>query len=361
MHTNTNTDFLLPMPSHTFVTKKGTAEVLAFIILSFIFMSCSTKKNKIEFQEIRHIYKSVSPTMAVIQRMSKPRQEIAITDLIEKGRIQGFPLIETDSLYFDYVYVTFIYVDTTHRHEIAFEVFGIYDEHRFHDRKLYRLDSTNVYSRSYMIPNNLCLSYRFILRDTVTGARRIVTDPFNTNQIPTGEVKDYSWSVLDLRSDEPDLYIKSYDTVSQLNTHIVTSNILNNTRDIYIYLPADYGKMDTKYPVIYLFDQFIYLNRIEAPNVLDNLVREKKIEPMVAVFISNPTDTSRDYELPMNSLMRDFMVTELVPQIKNRYSITDKPSETIIGGISYGGLAAAFIAFECDSIFGKVLSQSGSF
>jgi len=82
---------------------------------------------------------------------------------------------------------------------------------------------------------------------------------------------------------------------------------------------------------------------------------------MVAVFISNPTDSSRKYELPMNAIFRDFVVDELVPTIKDNYRITNKPDKTIIAGMSYGGLAATYIAFECDSIFGKVLSQSGSF
>jgi enterochelin esterase family protein len=213
-----------------------------------------------------------------------------------------------------------------------------------------------------MIPNDLCLAYRYILTERATGSKQIVADPLNTNRIPTGEVKNYSWSVLDLRPDKPDWYTKRYEhTGSRRDTFEIFSRFLSNTRDIYVYLPAEYGKTDKKYPVIYFFDQFIYLNRVEVPNVLDNLIHENKIEPMVAVFISNPTDTSRDYELPMNPLLKDFIVKELVPQVKSRYSITDKPSETIIGGMSYGGLAAVYIAFECDSIFGKVLSQSGGF
>lgn len=145
-----------------------------------------------------------------------------------------------------------------------------------------------------------------------------------------------------------------------MDTLRVTSDILDNTRNIYVYLPPGYHP-DRKYPVIYLFDAFIYLHRVEVPNVLDNLIHEKKIEPMIAVFIDNPTSTSRLTELPMNPLFRDFMMTELLPEIKNRYGITDRPEQTIVGGISYGGLAAAYLAFECDSVFGKVLSQSGGF
>ena len=109
--------------------------LIKLIVLGLIFTSCLNKKDKIDFKEVRNIYKSVSPTFSAIQKFNKLDRERAISELIK----QGFPLIEIDSLYSDYVYATFIYLDTTHKHQIEFEVFGIYDEHRFGDKKLYRL------------------------------------------------------------------------------------------------------------------------------------------------------------------------------------------------------------------------------
>jgi len=336
--------------------------LIKLIIFGLILTSCVNEQDEIEFKEVRNIYKSVSPKISAFENLSKPDRELAIFDLLKNERNQRFPLIEIDSLYSDYVYATFIYLDTTQNHQIEFEVFGIYDEHRFGDKKLYRLDSTDFYYRTYMIPNDLCLSYRFILTDTINGTKQRVTDPLNNDLIPKGERKGYSWSVLDLRTYEIDWNTRRHDNIgSKLDTFKITSNILDNSRNIYVYLPSDYDKTTKKYPVIYLFDSFIYLNRVEVPNVLDNLIHENKIEPMIAVFIDNPTRTSRDYELPMNSLFKDFVVKELMPQIRDRYRITNVPDKTMIGGMSYGGLAAAYIAFDCDSIFGRVLSQSGSF
>jgi len=332
------------------------------VLVGLILISCQSEKNKIEFKEIRTVHKSVSPTLSSIRKLNNPDKKNALSDLIKKGYDQGFPLLETDSLYSDFVYMTFIYVDTTHRHNIEFEVSGIYEEYRFGDRKLHRLDSTDIYYRSYMIPDDLCFAYRFILHDTINGEKQKITDPLNKELIPTGVKKGFSWSVLDLRTNETDWYTKRYDNIgSKIDTFKITSRLLDNTRNIYVYLPPEYGKTNRKYPVIYLFDSFIYLNRVEVPNVLDNLIHENKIEPMVAVFIDNPTSTSRKYELPLNPTFKDFIVTELVPEIKNKYRITNKPAETIIGGMSYGGLASTYIAFNCDSVFGKVLSQSGSF
>ena len=336
--------------------------LIRLIIFGLILTSCVNEQERIEFKEVRNIYKSVSPKISAFQNLSKADKELAIFDLLKNEHNQRFPLIEIDSLYSDYVYATFIYLDTTQNQQIEFEVFGIYDEHRFGDKKLYRLDSTDFYYRTYMIPNDLCFSYRFILTDTINGTKQIVTDTLNNDLIPKGKRKGYSWSVLDLRTHEIDWNTRRHDNIgSKLDTFKITSYLLDNTRNIYVYLPSDYNKTTKKYPVIYLFDSFIYLNRVEVPNVLDNLIYSNKIEPMIAVFIDNPTRTSRDYELPMNPIFKDFVVKELIPKIKERYRITDVPDQTIIGGMSYGGLAASYVAFDCDSVFGKILSQSGSF
>jgi len=335
---------------------------IKLILLALIFTSCKKEKTKIEFKEVRNIYKSVSPTIYTIQKLHKVDKEKAVSNLITRGKNQQFPLIEIDSLYSDYVFLTFLYVDTCSNHQIEFEAFGTYNEPRFGDKKLQKLDSTNLYYRTYTVPNDLCLSYRFIVSDTTNGEIKKISDPLNKNLIPKREKDWYSWSVIDLRDKEEDWNAKRYKNISSsIDTFQISSKLLNNTRNIYVYTPAGYDKTNIKYPVIYLFDSFIYLNRIEVPNILDNLIHENKIEPTIAIFIDNPTRTSRDYELPMNPLFKNFIVKELLPQIKEKYRITDLPDKTIIGGMSYGGLAATYIAFDCDSIFGKVLSQSGSF
>lgn len=332
------------------------------VVLGLLLAACSEGESEAGFKEVRYVFNAIGPSVSSVLKLEGTEGEAAVAELIERGRKEGFPLVEKDSLFPNYVFATFFFTDTARWHDVELEVFGIYDEYRLGDRKLYRIDSTGLYYRSYLFPDDLCLAYRFVLRDTVSGKRRIVSDPLNDNLSPTGERRDFSWSVLDLRPQEPDWYSKRYgDAGSRLDTLRVASGILDNVRNVYVYTPEGYDDTERKYPVIYLFDSFIYLNRVEVPNVLDNLIREKRLDPMVAVFIDNPTGTSRQTELPMNPLFRDFMLTELIPEIKGRYRITDRPDKTVVGGISYGGLAAAYLAFECDSVFGGVLSQSGGF
>ena len=87
--------------------------LIKLIIFGLILTSCVNEQDEIEFKEVRNIYKSVSPKISAFENLSKPDRELAIFDLLKNERNQRFPLIEIDSLYSDYVYATFIYLDTT--------------------------------------------------------------------------------------------------------------------------------------------------------------------------------------------------------------------------------------------------------
>ncbi len=337
-------------------------KVIWTLILFLILFSCTTKEKKtLLFREIKSPSKSVSPMISSWDNLNSADLNKNV-DLFFKNH-NKFPFIETDSLYDDYLYITFIYRDTSKNKIVEFDIFGNYDDRNLGDRKLKRLKKTSLFYRTYYMPNDICFSYRFVIYDTINNTQEFFPDPLNENRNPTGEEKAYSWSVLDLRNNEDSLYKKKYyDVKSQLIKVAYTSTILKNTRDITVYLPERYDKNKPHgYSTIYLFDSFIYLNRIEVPNVLDNMIREKRIEPMIAVFIDNPTKELRDKELPLNFAFKDFVVKELVPYIRSNWNVTEIPEKTIIGGMSYGGLSAGFCAFYHDSIFGNVLSQSGSF
>jgi len=339
-------------------------KIIMYLIwpLLLALLSCSASENEtLTFKEIRTPNRSISPMISVWSNLQDTILSVKVDSLFRNHN--RFPLVEIDSLYSDYLYVTFIYRDTSVNEEISFDIFGNYNDRSLGDKKLKRLKNTDLLYRTYYMPNDVCFSYRYIINDSAQNTSRVITDPLNEERIPTGEKKDYSWSVLDLRQNEEVWYIKKYNDIkSQLIEFNFTSSLLNNTRKIYVYLPENYDKDKYPgYPVIYLFDSFIYLNRIEAPNVLDNLIREEKIEPMIAVLIDNPSSDSRNEELPLNFAFKDFVINELLPHINKTWNVTDDPARTIIGGMSYGGLAAAFISFYADSIFGNVLSQSGSF
>jgi enterochelin esterase-like enzyme len=79
---------------------------------------------------------------------------------------------------------------------------------------------------------------------------------------------------------------------------------------------------------------------------------------VVAVFLESP---DRDVEFPPNDDFQKYVGTELIPELRRHYRLSHDPRKNMVMGASYGGLAATYTAFEHPDIFGKVLSQSGSY
>jgi enterochelin esterase family protein len=100
---------------------------------------------------------------------------------------------------------------------------------------------------------------------------------------------------------------------------------------------------------------------VPTPVILDNLIAQNRIAPMVAIVLANVTTTSRSDELPCNPRFADFLASEVVPWVRQNYNVTTDPSRIIVAGSSLGGLAATYAGFRHPEAFGNVLSQSGSF
>jgi enterochelin esterase-like enzyme len=93
-------------------------------------------------------------------------------------------------------------------------------------------------------------------------------------------------------------------------------------------------------------------------NVLDNLTAGRRIPPLACILLSH---SDRNLELPCHDAFVEELATGLLPLVRDELQIPCNPARTVIGGWSYGGLAAAFAGLRHPEVFGNVLSQSGSF
>jgi enterochelin esterase-like enzyme len=339
--------------------------IIIITVIALLLASCksdSTSYTKdIRFTEVLRPYNTISPAIQDILNSDGKTRNSKVEKLLFKAEKEGLPLVEEDILDADYKYVTFLYPNAKENAQISFEVKGIYSDYRLGDMNLRNLGESNLFYRSYKVPSDICFSYRFIIEDTITGEKYKEYDKFNPNTIPTNGIQNYTFSVLDLSEINNDLNLKKhFDCGSQIDTMQYTDKVVNKERNIYIYLPPDYDKRSKAYPVIYLFDAFMYLHRVEVPNILDNLILEEKIEPMVAVFFGTYRST-RGTILPLNEKFKNEFINVFLPIIRNNYNVSTQRNENLIGGLSYGGLAAGYIAFHHPDVFGQVLSQSGSF
>jgi enterochelin esterase-like enzyme len=104
-----------------------------------------------------------------------------------------------------------------------------------------------------------------------------------------------------------------------------------------------------------------YTTLVPTPAILDYLIHDGGIPPVVALFVGNASPGARDTELNCSHAWGDFLVKEAIPWIDSSQHVRTEPSGVLIAGSSMGGLAAACAAVDHAEVFGKVIAQSGSF
>ncbi len=148
------------------------------------------------------------------------------------------------------------------------------------------------------------------------------------------------------------------DRRGRLDQHTLESAALGQTRTIFIYIPAGPPAAGGRYPSIYFQDGTDYLNLIDATRILDRLIAEGEIPPLIAVFVP-PIDRRVEYLL--NDDYVNFLAGEVVPFVQQTYRTSNAPARTAIAGASIGGLMAVYGAASRPDTFGLVAAQSGAF
>ncbi|MFC2090995.1 alpha/beta hydrolase-fold protein [Bacteroidota bacterium] len=144
------------------------------------------------------------------------------------------------------------------------------------------------------------------------------------------------------------------------------SKILNESRKIYIQLPASYTpEKNQKYPVVFILDGEIFLPTV---NDVQNFYSGGFTPEMVIVGIYNDKNRVRDlttssittkYGMPFNEKNGEadnfmkFIETELIPFIESKYPVTNY--RTLIGH-SYGGLFTIYTLIHQPNLFANFLA-----
>jgi enterochelin esterase-like enzyme len=128
-----------------------------------------------------------------------------------------------------------------------------------------------------------------------------------------------------------------------------------------IYLPPQYSPHVEPYPLLVLFDEDAYLSLVPTPTILDNLISEGRIPPVIALLVGNAKDDARDRELLCNPGFTGALVTDVLPWAHGLYNFTRDPRQTVVAGSSLGGLGAACAGLWHPETFGNVLAQSAAF
>jgi enterochelin esterase family protein len=217
-----------------------------------------------------------------------------------------------------------------------------------------RIGDTDLWMLIQEFPADARFNYKIVLN-----GRESILDPLNPDQQLEGA--GYESVVRMPEYVFPQTVIKREDIVPGILSDDLTlsSENLGYNVNYRVYTPAGYDDLDGL-PVIYVTDgqDHAHDEMGSMVIVLDNLIADGAIEPLIAVFIDprNP-DTGqnrRNVELGGNDHFAKFLTAELVPQIDTSYNTNASPEARAILGISWGGVTSAHIGLEYSDTIRRV-------
>lgn len=225
-----------------------------------------------------------------------------------------------------------------------------------------RLVPTNLWIWETIFPSEARLDYKIIRNGS-----EWILDPAN----PYKQMGGFGYNS-ELRM--PD-YVYPTETIARAGTpkgmlsgwQIISSHSLGYDVNFRVYIPYGYEHM-ADLPCIYVTDGQEYSDDLMGSMkiVLDNLIYDQKIRPIIAVFVSpvnpyNNRDNRRMMEYNMNPSFLDFFLKELIPWVQSHYRVSGKPGERAILGTSMGGLNSMYFGLQGYSLFGCIAIQSPAF
>jgi enterochelin esterase family protein len=217
--------------------------------------------------------------------------------------------------------------------------------------EMVRISDTDIWYRTYDVRNDARFTYSLSENDPLalfTDPNRksnSKADPLNPHKSATGQ------TYVELSAAPPQPWITPPPPA--MSGKLENTSVKNFT--VSVYTPVNFQPAGESYPLVVLIGGRTYMNFTSVPATLDNLIAEKRIPPVVAVAVNGSNDN------PCSPEFANFLATELVPWMRSTYHATDNPAQTVVGGSSLGGLTSTCTAINHPDVFGKVLSQSGSY
>ncbi len=113
-----------------------------------------------------------------------------------------------------------------------------------------------------------------------------------------------------------------------------------------VYTPPGYNRhRSTPYPTLYLAhgydnNEIDWTTGGDAASILDNLIDEKKIEPMVVVMPNAYWEAPPDPDPSGATAFGDNLIGAVLPYVQSHYNVSPSSSQRAFAGLSFGGVAA---------------------
>jgi enterochelin esterase-like enzyme len=228
-----------------------------------------------------------------------------------------------------------------------------------------KIPGTNIWYLNASFPLDARLDYKILI-----DGNGWILDPENDYQqwsgvgggSPNSELRMPQWQ------EDPITIERAESNKGTLTKdQLLYANALGYQVTYSVYQPFDVEKLGNL-PTIYVTDGYEYLHPQlgRMSTILDNLISDKKIKPIIAVFVDNRepinrANNRRMNELAMNSKYLDFFMDDLIPKIESTYPVMANAQSRAILGASMGGLTSTYFAFAKPEVFGLAGIQSPAF
>ena len=236
---------------------------------------------------------------------------------------------------------------------------GDFNGWRIETRDAERIASSSVWIQEEQFPLDARLDYKI-----VRNQGQWLLDPEN----PAIQVGGFGPnSELFMPEYVPSRWVERREDVprgSLSASQMLESEALGPAVPFRVDVPADYAQLQDL-PSIYVTDGHEYADDDMGSMVivLDNLIADRAIVPILAVFIDPRVGgrNARAEQYRMNARFARFVATELVPYVDRGYRSATNHGERAILGTSLGGLNSAYFAVEIPQTFGLIAIQSPAF
>lgn len=310
----------------------------------------------------------VSPRITRLEEEYASKGQTAVTEFWEEIAQTGAPLIESSEKS-GHSLATFLWRadEPVSNVVIISELLHGWWWNGYSDSRLIRCADSNVYYRTFQVPDDICCLYKLAPNVPLTHPSEIddmyklvataISDPLNRNT----ETDWTQRSVLRL-SDAPS------DEWSQPRPEVQSGAVVDcprqfaglaATQKVKIYLPNEkYAGSGLKRLFVH-FDVETSIDHIKIPVIADNLIASGRIPPTAIVFV-DPSD-NRERDLNCSAEAAEAVASEIVPWARMTYGLPESAKTSVIGGGSMGGLMAMYVGLSYPETFGSVLAQAGAF
>lgn len=187
--------------------------------------------------------------------------------------------------------------------------------------------------------------------------------------VPEGKIQQFVIDSKETKLLNPGIARKVFGKVDPTNpkTLIVETHTINYTRPITVYIPAQY-EAGTEAPFMIVHDGPKGPPGKELPRILDNLIHQKRIPPIILIMVANGGGDAQGHQRgkeydTMSGVFADYIEAEVLPRVEKncKVKLTKDPNGRAAMGNSSGGSAALIMAWFRPELYQRVLTTSGTF